>query len=172
MEFSRDISQNTQSTTRLEDLLQMKKQQHNQPQFPTQNPYDLPPSHYPKDIEQLTSDPYTIPSYIPPHNEDFISQQAYQNDRQNLQYLQRQNFKNGIFNIYQQLANKIAILSLFFFAFQMNTVNNFIISNLSFVELTDTNGTFNNYGMAIKSIIFATLYSAYNYLFANNEPQL
>jgi hypothetical protein len=169
MEFSRDISQNTQSTTRLEDLLQMKKQQ---PHFPTQNPYDLPPSHYPKDIEQLTSDPYAIPSYIPPHNEDFISQQAYQNDRQNLQYLQRQNFKNGIFNIYQQLANKIAILSLFFFAFQMNTVNNFIISNLSFVELTDANGTFNNYGMAIKSIIFATLYSAYNYLFANNEPQL
>lgn len=167
--FSEEQQHLQKSTTNLEDLIKIKMNARESQQFPTQNPYDLPPTHYPKNTERLTMDPYSIPGYIPPNTDDYIANYALENEKQNSYYLQKQKIKNGFFNIYQKLANKIIILSLFFFAFQLSSINTFIIQNFTFANIIDESGNLNTNGLILKSVLFGLIYYLYYIFFTDNE---
>lgn len=120
--------------------------------IPQQNQYyanpittELPPRDIPQNTTQLTMDPSTIPSYLPPQGPQYISDDQYLKQPTNPSHYELSDeFKIPI------------LLFILYYLFQLPIVNNIILR--IFPDMLNATGHLTSSGTIVKSLLFGAFY--------------
>jgi len=130
---------------------------------PNQNQY-LPPRDIPMDPTQYTIDANVQPNYIPPipqekvnSTNEFMRRYEEEKGRELKSHQEKKKKKSKKDEIIEQSQVPIFVAVLFFL-FNMPFVNRLIFKRLAFLQIYDTEGHLNNYGLFLKSAAFGLIY--------------
>lgn len=137
-------------------------------QGPSQNnhqvQYTLPPRDMPMDPTQYTIDENVQPNYIPPipqekvqTTNEFMRRYEEEKYRELKSHQEKKKKKSKKDEIIEQSQVPIFIAVLFFL-FNMPFVNHLLFKRLAFLQIYDTEGHLNTYGLFLKSAAFGLIY--------------
>jgi hypothetical protein len=137
---------------------------------PTQNQY-LPPRDMPMDQTQYTNDEQIQANYIPPipleninTTNEFMRQYEIEKNKELQTHQEKKKKKSKKEEIVEQTQIPIFVAVLFFL-FNMPLVNSMIFKRLAFLNIYDSDGHFNTYGLFLKSASFGLLYYSFSFIF-------
>ena len=130
---------------------------------PKQNQY-LPPRDMPMDPTQYTNDEQIQANYIPPipqekvnSTNEFMRKYEEEKYRELKSHDEKKKKKSKKDEIIEQSQVPIFVAVLFFL-FNMPFVNHLIFKRLAFLQIYDTEGHLNTYGLFLKSASFGLIY--------------
>jgi hypothetical protein len=129
-----------------------------------QNQYALPPRDMPMDPTQYTIDANVQPNYIPPipqekvqTTNEFMRRYEEEKTKELKSHQEKKKKKSKKDEIIEQSQVPIFVAVLFFL-FNMPLVNSMIFKRLAFLQIYDTEGHMNTYGLFLKSASFGLIY--------------
>lgn len=136
---------------------------------PNQTQY-LPPRDMPMDTTQYTNDEQIQANYIPPiplenvnTTNEFMRRYEEEKYKEIQTHQEKKHKKSKKKEIIEQSQIPIFVAVLFFL-FNMPLVNSMIFKRLSFLNIYDSDGHFNTYGLFLKSATFGLMYYAFSFL--------
>ena len=130
---------------------------------PNQNQY-LPPRDMPMDPTNYTNDEQIQANYIPPipqgkvqTTNEFMRRYEEEKERELKTHQEKKKKKSKKDEIIEQSQVPIFVAVLFFL-FNMPLVNSMIFKRLAFLQIYDTEGHLNTYGLFLKSASFGLIY--------------
>jgi hypothetical protein len=130
---------------------------------PVQTQY-LPPRDMPKDQIQYTNDEQIQPNYIPPipqekvnTTNEFMRKYEEEKYKELKTHDEKKKKKSKKDEIVEQSQVPIFVAVLFFL-FNMPLINRMIFKRLAFLNIYDTEGQMNTYGLFLKSASFGLIY--------------
>ena len=129
-----------------------------------QGQYSLPPRDMPMDPTQYTNDEQIQANYIPPipqekvnSTNEFMRKYEEEKYRELKSHDEKKKKKSKKEEIIEQSQVPIFVAVLFFL-FNMPFVNHLIFKRLAFLQIYDTEGHLNTYGLFLKSASFGLIY--------------
>ena len=126
--------------------------------------YTLPPRDMPMDPTQYTIDANVQPNYIPPipqekvqTTNEFMRRYEEEKGRELKSHDEKKKKKSKKDEIIEQSQVPIFVAVLFFL-FNMPFINQLIFKRLAFLQIYDTEGHLNTYGLFLKSASFGLIY--------------
>ena len=134
---------------------------------PNKNQY-LPPRDMPMDPTQYTNDEQIQANYIPPipqekinTTNEFMRRYEEEKGKELESHQEKKKKKSKKDEIIEQSQIPIFVAVLFFL-FNMPLVNSMIFKRLSFLNIYDSDGHMNTYGLFLKSATFGILYYVFS----------
>ena len=130
---------------------------------PNQTQY-LPPRDMPMDTTQYTNDEQIQANYIPPIPEENVDttnefMRRYEEEKyKELQTHQEKKHKKSKKDEIIEQSQVPIFVAVLFFLFNMPFVNHLIFKRLAFLQIYDTEGHLNTYGLFLKSASFGLIY--------------
>lgn len=126
--------------------------------------YTLPPRDMPMDPTQYTIDANVQPNYIPPipqekvqTTNEFMRRYEEEKGKELKSHDEKKKKKSKKDEIIEQSQVPIFVAVLFFL-FNMPFINQLIFKRLAFLQIYDTEGHLNTYGLFLKSASFGLIY--------------
>ena len=144
-------------------------QNSNQNQNQNQN-YSLPPRDMPMDPTQYTNDEQIQANYIPPIPQEKVNttnefMRKYEEEkRRELQTHQEKKHKKSKKEEIIEQSQVPIFIAVLFFLFNMPLVNSLIFKRFAFLNIFDTEGHMNTYGLFLKSAAFGLTYYGFSWI--------
>ena len=155
------IMPNPEQTTQQQKIPQQNVylEQANLNELPQQR---LPSRDIPMDTTGYAQDNQVQPDYIPvqEHIKDYVRE----HDDMNVENVLRQETKKSRAEKIEYLLNEFQtpiLVSILYFIFQTPYLNKVVFKKFAFLNLTNTDGNFNIYGLVFKSLLFGFSYYAF-----------
>lgn len=136
---------------------------------PNQTQY-LPPRDMPMDTTQYTNDEQIQANYIPPippekvnTTNEFMRKYEEEKYKEIQTHQEKKHKKSKKKEIIEQSQIPIFVAVLFFL-FNMPLVNSMIFKRLAFLNIYDSDGHFNTYGLFLKSASFGLMYYGFSFM--------
>lgn len=108
---------------------------------------------------QIYQDEHTRPNYIPADDlsNDFVLEYEKNNDKKLKKHEQEKHRTRLIDRIFTEIQTPI-LIAIMFFIFQMPLINRIFFKYFVFLNVYDSDGQMNIYGMLFKSVLFGLFY--------------
>jgi hypothetical protein len=122
----------------------------------------LPSRDIPMDTTQYAQDNQVQPDYIPiqEHITDYVRDHEKMNAENVLIHEQKKSRAEKIEYILNEFQTPI-LVAILYFIFQTPYLNKVVFKKFSFLNLTNSDGNFNIYGLILKSLLFGFSYYAF-----------
>lgn len=138
------------------------------PQIPPQQQLPLPPRDIPKNQDFYNLDEQVQPNYIPPipkvqssQIEEFMKTYELEKEKE-LKTNQQKKNKSARMEEIVETAQIPIFVAILFFLFNMPFINQLFFRKLSFLQIYDSDGNFNTYGLLLKSTFFGLVYAFFS----------
>ena len=150
-------------------IMEPMQQQHQQQQQPlTENqramlqqqaPVRLPSRDISHDTTGYAQDEQIQPNYIPRANmsSDYVRDHEDMTDRNLREYEEKKRKESRLDMLFTEFQTPIFI-ALLFLLFQLPLVNKVVFKRFSFLDINNSDGNFNFYGLILKSVLFGLAY--------------